>query len=157
MTKLKRPFRVKEEVVRGVALQVFILSLISVITLSIIPIIILLADFSIRVILVPKLSPLVLLSNTIISKIFRKRIILFKPKRFAAGIGMLMSAAALVLLILNYNFVTIIVMLVLALFSFLETFFKFCAGCKIFGLLIKCGVFEEDECLDCVYQDGSGI
>lgn len=159
MNRIERPFRVNEAVVRGVAVQVFILSVTAIFTLSIIPVIILLLDFSIRVILLPGFSPLVFISKKIVAPIlgFRKRLIVFKPKRFAAGIGMFMSLSSLLVLINSMNIVAIAVLATLSLFSFLEAFFKFCAGCKIFGLLIKAGLLKEDECLDCVFQDGSGI
>lgn len=159
MKTLGRPFRVNEAVVRGVALQIFLLSLTAIFTMSIIPVIIMLLDFSIRVILLPSYSPLVFVSKKVIVPVlgFRKRLIVFKPKRFAAGIGMFMSLTALLLIINNLFVVGIVVLAVLSLFSSLEAFFKFCAGCKIFGLLMKMRIFKEDECVDCVFQDGSGI
>jgi len=159
MKRLNRPFRVNEAIVRGVAIQVFIFSLTAILTGSLIPVIILLADFSIRVILIPKFSLLVLLSRKLIVPIagFKRKQIVFKPKRFAASIGLIMSIAALLLGLYNIDFIFTITLSILALFSFLEAFFRFCAGCKIFGLLMFLGLVKEDECPDCVYTNGSGI
>ena len=152
--KSRNIFRVKEEIVRGVALQVFILSLVAIFTSHIVPIIILLTDFIIRVLLHPSYSPLVWISGKVINPIvkYRKRIITFKPKRFAAGIGIFMSALALYFYIVDLSVLKNIVLSILALFSFLETFFKFCAGCKIFGLLIKLKILPEEVCEDCSFQ-----
>ena len=131
MKTLNRPFRVSEAAVRGVAIQVFILSLIAIITMSIIPVIILIVDFAIRVILVPRFSLLALISRKLIVPIagFRRRQIVFKPKRFAAAIGLTMSIAALLLSVYNLPLIFVITLSVLALFSSLEAFLKFCAGC----------------------------
>lgn len=159
MKKLNRPYRVSEQVVRGVALQVFILSLAIMVTGSIIPVIILLTDFAIRVFFVPLFSPLAWISKKIITPVarFRRKQIVFKPKRFAAAIGMIMSAFILFFLLKGLSIPAVITTALLTVFSFLEAFYKFCAGCKIFGLLIKSGLVSEDECPDCVYTNGSGI
>ncbi len=157
--KINRPFRVKEQDVRGVAIQVFILSVLSIYTLSVIPVIFLIVDFFIRAFLSPKYSLLALTSRKVVGKLlkFRNRIVIFKPKRFAAGIGLFMSLVSLVFISFGYATLGIITLGILSLFSFLEAIFKFCAGCKIFGLLMKIGLISEDECIDCVFQEGSGI
>ena len=159
MKRLNRPYRVSEAAVRGVALQVFLLSLTAIFTNSNIFVILLLADFAIRVVLIPRFSPLALISGKIITPLagFRRKQVIFKPKRFAALIGLCMSIAALLFSIFNLQIFFTITLSVLALFSFLEAFFKFCAGCKIFGLLMKSDLVKEDECPDCVYINGSGI
>lgn len=159
MKRLNRPFRVSESAVRGVALQVLILSLTTLLTGSLIPLILMLVDFSIRVILIPRFSLLAWISRKVISplSLFRKKQIIFKPKRFAAAIGMTMSAAALFFMLNNMSVAASLTLIILALFSSLEAFLKFCAGCKIFGLLMKLGLVREDECPDCVYGNGGGI
>lgn len=157
MKKIIIPFRVKEEVVRGVALQVFIISVIAIIAKSRYLTILLVSDFLIRSVLTPKYSPLVFLSNLFIYKIFKNKMIFFKPKRFAAFIGLLISGTSLLLLFLDKNLIAVILLSLLSIFSMLETFFKFCAGCKIYGILMHLGLLEEDECLDCTFQGGSGI
>lgn len=153
------PFRVNEQGVRGVALQVFLLSVISILTKSKIPVAILVLDFFIRVTLSPGFSPLALISRSIIVPItrFKLRIVAYKPKRFAAGIGATMSLLALILFSIGNVSVGVIVLGILSIFSFLEFAFAFCAGCKIFALLIKAGIFSEELCEDCVLPTGDGI
>ncbi len=157
MKRLVIPFRIKEEVVRGVALQVFLVSVIAIYSESIYLILLLVMDFFIRSVLTPKWSPLAFISKLIIHKIYRKKMIFYKPKKFAATIGLLMTTTSLLLLLLDITLISIIILSILSLFSMLETFFKFCAGCKIYGLLLHLGILEEDECLDCSFQGGSGI
>lgn len=152
------PYRAKENIIRGVALQVFLISVLAIFTTSLIPIIILIGDFTVRCLINPNLSPLVFISKKIqpLTR-FRKKTVIFKPKRFAAFIGLAMSLVALILQLNNQYLWTTVVLGILALFSFLETFFKFCAGCKIFGILMKLKIIKEDECLDCVIPGGDGI
>ena len=78
--------------------------------------------------------------------------------RFGSSwIGLVMSVFAAAAVISGYISIMLIIIAVLALFSFLEAFLKFCAGCKIFGLLIKLGLLKEEVCLDCVLPGGDGI
>jgi len=153
------PKRVKEPVVRGVAVQVFILAIAALYWKSPIPVYVLLGDFFIRVALGPRFSPLASLSRFIIVPLLRfpARLVMLRPKRFAAGIGLFMSAAALLLFFLDQPLLMQLVLGILALFSFLEAFFRFCAGCKIFGLLIRLGWVGEELCEDCVFPGGEGI
>ncbi|MDC7224321.1 MAG: DUF4395 domain-containing protein [Spirochaetales bacterium] len=159
MKKMTRPFRVNEAVVRGVALQVLLLALTAMITGNIIPLILLILDFGIRVFLVPAYSPLAFISRTIIQRggFFKKRMIAFQPKRFAAMIGLTMTVAALICQLTGYGLLFTILLAILSLFSFLEGFFRFCAGCKIFALLIKLKLADEELCEDCVFKEGEGI
>ncbi|MBI9105040.1 MAG: DUF4395 domain-containing protein, partial [Spirochaetales bacterium] len=120
---------------------------------------ILAVDFFIRAILTPRFSLLAFISRKLIVPVagFRRRMIMFKPKRFAAGIGLFMTGASLIFHYYDITFIFIVFMSILILFSFLETFLKFCAGCKIFGILIKLEILDEEECTDCKFEDGSGI
>lgn len=153
------PERVKEPVVRGVAVEVFILALTALYWKSAIPVFILLGDFFIRISIGPRYSPLAIVSRLVIAPLLRfpAKLVMLRPKRFAAGIGFFMSALALLFFYLNQILFMQVTLSILALFSFLEAFFRFCAGCKIFGLLIRLGWVEEDLCEDCVFPGGEGI
>lgn len=159
MSRIKIPFRVNEQGVRGVAAQVFLISVVTILTKSAIPVTILIIDFFVRAFFIPQYSILALISRKIVAPLlgFKKRVITFKPKRFAAGIGMIMAITAFVLLLKGLIIPAIIALSILALFSFLEAVFRFCAGCKIFSLLIKLRVIPEEECKDCVLGFGDGI
>ncbi|MBB6480203.1 DUF4395 domain-containing protein [Spirochaeta isovalerica] len=159
MKTLNRPYRVNEAVVRGIALQVLFLSLLTLFTGSLIPAFLLAGDFAIRVFLIPRFSPLAYISGKIIAPLarFKRKQIVFKPKRFAAMIGLSLSAASVVFLLNQASGPALFLLGMLALFSFLEAVFRFCAGCRIFGLLMKLGLVKEEQCPDCVFLDGTGI
>ena len=80
---------------------------------------------------------------------FRKKVILMKPKKFAAIIGMIISASNGIVGLSGNNTVMTELILVLLLFSFLEAFLKFCAGCWMFGILMRIHLIIEDTCKDC--------
>lgn len=161
------PERIPEAPVRGVASIVSFLVFVGLL-LSIVlelPLIatglagLLCLDFTLRAAGRPALSPLAALSRRLQGRIFsfKPRLITAKPKRFAAGIGAVMTALAAAAGFLGLPAVLYGLLAVLWLFSFLEAAFRFCAGCKIFALLVKLGLLRDDVCQDCVYPGGEGI
>lgn len=167
MSTAQAPERINEAPVRGVA------TLVSAIVAAAITLAALLrapwiagsaaaalcADFCLRAAGRAELSPLAGLSRRLQGSAFRfkKRMITARSKRFAAGIGALMTALAGASWLLGriaplYGFLS-----VLLLFSFLEAAFRFCAGCKMFALLVRLGLLREDVCYDCVFPGGEGI
>jgi len=72
------------------------------------------------------------------------------PKRFAQGMGLTMSGAALVAALGFHDtglaWVFIGMMLVAAS---LEAFLGYCLGCKAFALLMKAGIIPESVCEAC--------
>lgn len=78
------------------------------------------------------------------------------PKRFAASIGAVMTAAAAVLGLVGAltgstaaGVAVLVIGVVMVVFPALEAFFGFCVGCVLFGLLMRAGLVPEDICLDC--------
>jgi hypothetical protein len=59
------------------------------------------------------------------------------PKRFAAKIGFLFSAAILVFIALDLKNIALILAIVLATFALLESAFGFCAGCHVYSFYNK--------------------
>jgi len=57
------------------------------------------------------------------------------PKRFAARIGLLFSLAILIVHLLGFETVAFALGLILTVFSFLESFLGFCAGCLVYTFL----------------------
>jgi len=80
----------------------------------------------------------------------RKRLVAGPPKQFAQAVGLLLSTAALVL---AYGFGMVgaayAVISVLILFAGLEAFAGFCAGCFVFGYLIRFGLIPAKLCQRC--------
>jgi Domain of unknown function (DUF4395) len=60
-----------------------------------------------------------------------------EPKRFAARIGLIFSAAICTTYFLGYPTAVTALITVLIIFSFLESFFAFCAGCHAYTIWKK--------------------
>jgi len=71
------------------------------------------------------------------------------PKRFAQSIGFVFSVTATALALSGQYLGFTIVLSVLAFFAFLEAFLGFCAGCFVFGILMKAGIIPEEICERC--------
>ncbi len=145
------PLFISESVVRSVAFQVLLLTALAILLRSPWIALFLALDFALRSIVTPKISPLALIARKlIVPRVRKKRAPMpFRPKRFAAAIGLTMSVAACI-----FGFTGIypgfyIVLGILALFSSLEGFVGFCAGCKIFVILMKLRIISVDNCPEC--------
>ncbi len=108
--------------------------------------------FVARVLAGPRFSPLGLFATRILVPRLpvAEKLVPGPPKRFAQGIGAVISVAALVL---RFGFgldLASDVLLVLLLFAAtLESVFALCVGCKLFGLLMRFGVIPESVCAEC--------
>lgn len=72
------------------------------------------------------------------------------PKRFAQGMGAVMSAtAALLALAFGLSTAAYVVLGALAAAATLEAVFGYCLGCKIFALGMRLGLVPEEICADC--------
>jgi hypothetical protein len=72
------------------------------------------------------------------------------PKRFAQGIGAVLSISAAVLA-LGFGQITIAYVLLglLIVAATLESVFAICLGCKIFAVLMRVGLIPENVCVEC--------
>ncbi|WP_455383021.1 DUF4395 domain-containing protein [Salinispira pacifica] len=146
------PLKVSEPVVRLIAAEVFILALLSVITASPWPAAALALDFAMRALVNPSWSPLRLIARELFYPLTkaRERAVFYSPKRFAALIGFTLSLLATVAGFLGLGPLALSSAAVLALFSLLEAAFGFCAGCKIYGFLMRRRIIPVDWCPECV-------
>jgi hypothetical protein len=72
------------------------------------------------------------------------------PKRFAQGMGAVMSTAALILgLVLGAHTAADVVLICLLPATGLESIFGYCLGCKAFALLMRIGLVPESVCAEC--------
>ncbi|MGJ6979538.1 DUF4395 domain-containing protein [Aestuariimicrobium soli] len=78
------------------------------------------------------------------------------PKRFAAGIGAVMTGVASLAWVAGLasgaswpGVALWVIGAVMVLFPALEGVFGLCVGCKLFGLLARLGVVNPDLCVDC--------
>jgi hypothetical protein len=110
--------------------------------------------FVARVLTGPKLSPLGLL----VTRVVRPRLTHIEPrpvpgppKRFAQGIGAVLTVSASVVWFAVGSLVAVNALLgVLVVAATLESVFGFCLGCRAFGALMRIGVIPERTCEACV-------
>ena len=146
------PHPVNEYAARSVAAMVFTLAIVTIAADAPWLLFALVYGFLARVLTGPKLSPMGLLATRVIApKVLRRyRAVAGPPKRFAQTIGLAFSITALTL---AYGFGLVgaayTVLGVLVLFAALEAFVGFCAGCFVFGYLMRWGVIPADICESC--------
>lgn len=104
-----------------------------------------------RVLAGPKLSPLGRAATEVIApRLGARRYVPGPPKRFAQGIGAVVSTAALVLgLILGLHTAADVLLGLLVIAAGLESILGFCIGCKTFGLLMRAGLVPDQVCAEC--------
>src|SRR5690348_6500383 len=99
----------------------------------------------------PTLSPLGWTAQRLVApRLAAKRPVPGPPKRFAQGIGALMSTVALVLALTGLHQAADGVLIAFVPAAALESIFGYCLGCKLFGLLMRVGLVPETVCEECV-------
>jgi hypothetical protein len=108
--------------------------------------------FLARVLTGPTLSPLGLLVTRVVTPRLRvpARLVPGPPKRFAQGVGAVLTGAAAVLA-LGFDQVTAgyAVLGAVIVAATLESVFGYCVGCKIFAGLMRLGVVPAAVCAEC--------
>lgn len=108
--------------------------------------------FVARVLTGPRLSPLGQLATRVVTPRLpvAPKLVPGPPKRFAQGIGAVLSVTAAVLA-LGFGLLGVAYVLLgaLAVAATLESVVGFCLGCRIFALLMRAGVIPEDVCERC--------
>jgi hypothetical protein len=108
--------------------------------------------FAARVLAGPRFSPMAQLAQRVLLPALGnpRRPTAGPPKRFAQAIGLLMSGAALVLWLgLGQAAPGRALLGILVGFATLEATLGFCAGCVVFGQLMKWGWVPQDTCERC--------
>jgi hypothetical protein len=106
--------------------------------------------FVARVLTGPTLSPL----GTVAMKVIAPRLgparpVPGPPKRFAQGIGAVVTVSAVVLLAIGHPGATQILLGLMIIAAGLESIFGFCIGCTIFMGLMRLGVIPPETCAAC--------
>ena len=127
---------VNENQARITALFVFILALAYILTGYWLLMAFLVIDFSLRAANQGKFSVLGRASGLVVSLLgIGSKPTVRAPKRFAAIVGLLFTAAITVLHLFEVAFAPYILADVLAIFAFLEAMFAFCAGCHVYTFI----------------------
>lgn len=144
------PNPVNEKAARTVATGVVILTVVTLVTQSPIPLVILTLGFLGRVLAGPKLSILGWTAQKIIApKLGDPILTAGPPKRFAQAIGTAFTVTSSILYFTGFETAAWIVLAVLLIAASLEAFLGFCLGCFIFGYLQKWGAIPESVCEAC--------
>jgi Domain of unknown function (DUF4395) len=103
-----------------------------------------LIDFSIRLFINPKFSPVLILGRFFVSNQNPEYVGAIQ-KKFAWYIGLILSATMFVLMVLmnTYSIITGIVCLICLILMFFETAFGICIGCKLYK------IFKKEEAQYC--------
>ncbi len=148
---LEFPHPVNDNAARVVAAGVAVLALTALATgwLWLIPLLAL--GFAARVLSGPRFSLLGRLATQVIApRLGPALLVPGPPKRFAQAIGLTLTTVATVA---AYGFgadrLALALTAVLLVFASLESIFGLCAGCWLFGLLMKAGVIPDDVCEEC--------
>ena len=103
----------------------------------------LMVDFAIRAFNLGKYSLIGFVSDAVIKQLnIKNKPVDRAPKRFAAGVGLVFTAAILVAFFLGLPFVPMVLAVIMALFAMLESFFGFCAGCYVYDFGRKITLFK---------------
>jgi hypothetical protein len=145
------PNPVNEKAARVVAGVVLAVSILILATSSYWLLVPLAYGFLARVLTGPTLSPLGRLASAYVApRLGPPKPVPGPPKRFAQGIGaVLTTAAALLALVAGEHSAADGLLVAIVLAAGLESIFAYCLGCKIFALLMRAGVVPEAVCAQC--------
>ena len=147
------PHPVNESAARLVAGMVAVLSLTIIIVDGYWLLPVLTYGFLARVLTGPTLSPMGLLATKVIAPGLKLSVKLVPgpPKRFAQTVGLAFSGTAMVFhFAFGLGTASSAILGMLAAFAILESVFGICAGCIIFGVLMRIGLIPKDVCERCV-------
>ncbi len=130
--------RVEEGIVRRIAFLTAWISAFSIFKFLYIPFLFLALDFAIRAFSILKIkSPLRILSSQFLHySFFEKKYVDAAPKRFAAGIGFLLSLLISLFIFVNYIKLAISFSIILIFCALLEGLFSICFGCLVYSKIV---------------------
>jgi hypothetical protein len=108
--------------------------------------------FVARVLTGPRLSPLGALAQKVIAPRFlgAPTLVPGPPKRFAQGIGAVVTVtAAVAALVLGWFGLANALLVMMVVFAGLESALGFCVGCRIFAVAMRAGLVPAEVCEAC--------
>lgn len=144
------PNPVNEKAARAVAGQVAAVALLTLATRAWWVSGVLAAGFALRVLAGPRFDPFGRVATQVIApRLGRPRLVAGPPKRFAQGIGLVLTTVAFVAALLGGSGLPAVLIGMLATFALLEALAGFCAGCWVFGHLMRLGLVPQTTCEAC--------
>lgn len=106
--------------------------------------------FALRVASGPRFDPFGQLATRVIAPRLGEPVLVpGPPKRFAQAVGLVFTATATGFLVAGLPAVATGLLVVLLAFATLEAALGFCAGCYVFGLLMRAGLIPDETCAAC--------
>jgi hypothetical protein len=144
------PEIVNEKAVRVTAAGVAVLAVTAVATQRPELLVVIAYGFIARVAAGPRFSPLALFATKVAApRLGEPRLVPGSPKRFAQGIGALVSSTAALLAYLDARPIAFGLAAVMATLATLEAAFRSCVGCLLHAQLVRRGVISSVECAEC--------
>lgn len=144
------PNPVNEYAARFTAGIIVVLALVAVVGSIVWLVGIIAAGFALRVAFGPRISPAAQLSVKVLApRLGAPKLVPGPPKRFAQGIGAVLSIAAFVLLLSGVAPLGWLLMVMLLMAASLEAVIGLCLGCLIFGWLQRRGLIPASICAEC--------
>jgi hypothetical protein len=100
-----------------------------------------------RVLTGPTLSPLARIAMKVAGR--NPKYVPGPPKRFAQGMGAVITLAATVLWLSGATTAAAVLTAAILVAATLEAALAFCLGCQVFGVLMKAGLVPASVCLEC--------
>lgn len=149
--RFRYPATINENAARLIAGFVVLLALTYLATGSGVVLTVLAYGFVARVIAGSAYSPLAQVVNRVIVPWWSipSKAVPGPPKRFAQGIGAVLSVGALLAHFGGLATLSAVLVGVVAVAATLESVFAFCIGCRIFGVLMNLGVVPDSVCEAC--------
>jgi hypothetical protein len=147
------PNPVNDYAARAVAAIVIVLVILFEITANEFLLLFITYGFLARVLTGPTLSPIGLLATKIIVPALGSpsKLVPGPPKRFAQFIGLLISfSATIAIFAFDSPTSARYLMAIICFFASLESILGFCAGCFVFGWLMKLNLIPESVCESCM-------
>jgi hypothetical protein len=108
------------------------------------------AGFLARALTGPMLSPLGQLATRVIApRLGPAKLVPGPPKRFAQGIGFVVTGTATALLAVGHPLGTQLLLGAMIVAAGLESVFAYCIGCRLFAGLMRLGVVPDSTCVAC--------
>jgi uncharacterized protein DUF4395 len=144
------PNPVNEKAARVVAGVVMVVALAALLTSAYWLLIPVTYGFWARVLTGPTLSPLGRFATGVAApRLGEPRYVAGPPKRFAQGMGAAITTAATILWLAGATTGADVLLAMIVVAAGLESILAFCAGCRIFGLLMRIGLVPESICVEC--------
>jgi hypothetical protein len=145
------PRTINEKAARVVAGVVGVTAVVALLTQALWLLIPLAYGFWARVLTGPTLSPLGRLASDVIApRLGEPKTVSGPPKRFAQGMGAVMTTAGAIAGVgLGEHGVADGLLVAMVVAAGLESVFAYCLGCKIFGLLMRAGIVPDEVCAEC--------